>query len=281
MSNSAAPTHPILRYHGGKWRLAPWVISHFPAHDVYVEPFAGAASVLLRKPPSRVEVINDAYSRVVNLFRVLRDPIKSLRLAQLCDLTPYAEEEYLEAREPAADPVEDARRMLILGGMGHGSPAPAGGRLSGWRRRITEERWNNPARQWANVGVDVLAAADRLRGVYIEHRDYAAVMAQWDAPGTLFYCDPPYLTSTRQASARYGSYAHEMGDDEHEAMLDRLLAIKGKVLLSGYPSELYDDRLKGWRKATKAVLADKSSPRTEVLWMNFDPPARLNFGEQP
>ena len=68
------PWRPALRYHGGKWRLAPWIIGHFPAHKIYCEPFCGAASVLLRKPRSRIEIINDLDSEVTNLFQILRDP---------------------------------------------------------------------------------------------------------------------------------------------------------------------------------------------------------------
>jgi DNA adenine methylase len=90
---------PVMRYHGGKWRIASWIISHFPIHETYVEPFLGAASVLLQKTSSRVEVGNDLYGRVVNLFRVIRDPETAVDLQRRLRLTMYSHEEYYSARE--------------------------------------------------------------------------------------------------------------------------------------------------------------------------------------
>jgi len=81
---------PVLRYHGGKFRIAPWVIEHFPPHRTYVEPFGGAAGVLLQKPRAYSEIYNDLDSDVVNFFQVLRDPAQLDRLLQACAATPYA-----------------------------------------------------------------------------------------------------------------------------------------------------------------------------------------------
>ena len=127
-------TRPILRYHGGKWRLAPWILQHLPEHRVYIEPFAGAASVLLRKAPASLEVLSDLNGRLVNVFEVLRDPARAAALIEGLRLTPYAEREYRVCRQPAEDPVEDARRLLVLGHQGHGSTAATEGKRSGWRR---------------------------------------------------------------------------------------------------------------------------------------------------
>ena len=113
--------HPAMRYHGGKWRLAKWVISHMPEHRKYVEPFGGAAGVLLQKEPAYCEVYNDLDSEVVNFFRVLRDPVLSQRLIDACVLTPYARAEFELAYEPANDPVELARRLVVRASMGFGS----------------------------------------------------------------------------------------------------------------------------------------------------------------
>lgn len=100
--------HPVIRYHGGKFRLAPWVIGHFPDHRCYVEPFGGAASVLMRKERSYAEVYNDLDSEVVNLFTVLRDAQLNEKLQLACKLTPYSRDEFKLASEPATDPVEKA-----------------------------------------------------------------------------------------------------------------------------------------------------------------------------
>ena len=113
--------HPAIRYHGGKFRLAPWIIGYFPEHRCFVEPFGGAASVLLRKEPSEAEVYNDLDGDVVNLFRVLRDPIASRSLIDACALTPYSRTEFQCAYAPTCDPVEQARRLIVRATMGFGS----------------------------------------------------------------------------------------------------------------------------------------------------------------
>ena len=112
-ASGKATTLPEKRYHGGKWRLAPWIIEHFPPHRVYVEPFGGAASVLLRKPRSYAEVYNDRWSDVVNVFRVLRDPVRAAALKRLIALTPFARDEFA-----AID-----RFFLLAKGDAHGGQA--------------------------------------------------------------------------------------------------------------------------------------------------------------
>jgi DNA adenine methylase len=116
-----APERPILRYHGGKFRLAPRIIAHFPPHRVYVEPFGGAGSVLMRKEPSFAEVYNDLDGEVVNVFRVLRDPDRAERLRTLLELTPWSRIEFRACYEPADDPIEQARRTIACSFMAHGS----------------------------------------------------------------------------------------------------------------------------------------------------------------
>jgi DNA adenine methylase len=259
-------TRPVLRWHGGKWILAPWIISHMPAHRVYVEPFGGAASVLMRKPRSYAEVYNDLDDDVVNLFRVLRSDASGALIDQL-RLTPFAATEFFAAYEMTDDAVERARRLVVRSFMGFGSNGvhqKAGFRSNSNRSGTT------PARDWVNYPDALAAIVERLIGVCVLNRDAIEVMASHDAPHALHYVDPPYLFSTRKDSA--ADYAHELTDDQHTDLLAFLRTLKGKVMLSGYPSPAYDEALPGWRRVERDALADGASKRTEVLWMNWHEP---------
>lgn len=253
---------PVLRWHGGKWNLAPWIIGHFPVHRCYVEPFGGAASVLLRKPRSYAEVYNDLDGAAVNLFRVLR----SNRASDLVDavrLTPFAREEFRLAYEPCECPVEQARRLIVRSFMGFGSNGH--NRLTGFRAN-SNRSGTTPARDWINYPDALAEIVERLAGVVIENRDACEVMAAHDTPQTLHYVDPPYVFETRSDGA--ADYAHEMSDADHERLLNFLRTLQGTVVLSGYPSVLYDEGLAGWQRIERAALADNAKPRTEVLWIN-------------
>lgn len=257
---------PVLRYHGGKWRQAAQIIDLMPAHNIYVEPFTGAASVLLQKAISPIEVINDKYDRIVNVFRVLRDSILSEKLQQQLRLTPYSESEYRACREVSPDPVEDARRMLVLGHQGHGSTAASGGKRSGWRRNV-RENIRSAASEWQSIPEQVSAWAAGMRGVYIEADDAGMVIDRWDTPETLFYVDPPYLASTRTQGLR--GYAHEMTEQDHIDLATKIHGLHGNVILSGYSSDLYDNELYAhWQRVSFPARADKGRQSTEVCWIS-------------
>jgi len=262
------PTRPALRWHGGKWMLAPWIIEHLPPHRIYVEPYGGGCSVLLRKPRSYAEVYNDLDGEVVNFFRVLQSP-QAPELVRLLELTPFAREEFHRAYEPTADPLERARRMAIRSHMGFGSDA-AGKGIGKWERPGTGFRANSnrsgttPARDWMNYPPVLRSIIARLRGVVIEHRDAVECMAQHDSPDTLYYVDPPYVHETR--SKQRGTYAHEMTDADHARLLDYLRGVRGAVVLSGYRHPLYDAL--GWERVERKAYADGARARTECLWLN-------------
>lgn len=265
----SAPTRPVLRWHGGKWMLAPWIIGHFPAHRVYVEPFGGAGSVLMRKPRAYAEVWNDLDGDVVNLFSVLRSP-RAAELVAALRLTPYARAEYEAARTVCDDPVERARRLIVASFMGFSSASTL--KASGFRAN-SNRSGTTPAHDWANYPDGLGAVIERLRGVVLENRDASDVMSAHDGPDTLHFLDPPYLPETRDAG---GDYAHEMSMADHEAMLARLPALRGMVVLCGYPSRLYDDALPGWQRVERPALADGARPRTEVLWISPNAARGLN-----
>ena len=105
---------PVLRYHGAKFRIRDFVISYFPSHRSYIEPYGGGASILLSKPRAHHEVYNDLDDDIVNLFRVLRAPDQASQLIQLLNLTPYARYEFnLAYSGDAGCPVEQARRTIV------------------------------------------------------------------------------------------------------------------------------------------------------------------------
>lgn len=259
--------HPAIRYHGGKFRLAPWIIEQMPEHVCYVEPFGGAAGVLLQKPRSYSEVYNDLDGNVVNLFRVLRDPELNQRLQDACCLTPYSRDEFCHAQEPATDPIERARRMVVLACMGFGTAAAAGGQ-SGFRSD-SKRKYATAAHLWERYPANLAAVCQRLQGVIIENKDALAVMRAHDAETTLHYIDPPYLPETRVQRNRY--YAHEMTPTGHEQLLAVADTLQEMVMISGYDSELYSDMLASWKKVTRTsrISAGRgTSVRTECLWLN-------------
>ncbi|HDO6754448.1 DNA adenine methylase [Klebsiella pneumoniae] len=259
--------HPAIRYHGGKFRLAPWIIEQMPEHVCYVEPFGGAAGVLLQKPRSYSEVYNDLDGEVVNLFRVLRNPELNQRLQDACRLTPYSRDEFLHAQEPATDSVERARRMVVRACMGFGSAAGIGGN-SGFRGD-SKRKYATAAHLWERYPENLAALCQRLQGVIIENKDALSVMRAHDAETTLHYIDPPYVPETRVQGNRY--YAHEMTVEGHEQLLAVARTMTGMVMISGYDAEVYNDMLSGWAKTEKAsrISAGRGTKvRTECLWLN-------------
>lgn len=277
-------TRPVLRWHGGKFRLAEWVMSHFPRHDAYVEPYGGAAGVLMQKPAIAAECYNDLDDAVVNVFRVLRDEDLAQRLFRLLELTPFARSEFNAAYEPTDDPVERARRTICLSFMGHGSDAVTRGYRSGFRSKFSNGR-ALPAQSWSTWPEVVGAMTRRLRGVLIEQTDGVKLMKRLDGSKTLFYVDPPYLPQTRVSKVGLHGYRHDLLPDDHRTLLRELKKLKGYVVLSAYHSSLYDRALKHWRQDEIEVQSDNINTgggrRTEVLWMSPRTAAALDAEAMP
>lgn len=265
-TSKSAPTRPILRYFGGKWRIAKWVIANFPPHRVYCEPFAGAASVLLQKTRSYAEILNDMDGRIVNLFKIVRD--RGDELARAIELTPFARAEYYAAHNPSPDPFENARQTVILSFMGHGSDSLRPRRKSGFRAKSYSNRVP-AAHDWRNYPGCLPAIVERLRGVQIESMDALDCFTKFDGPDRLFYCDPPYPLSTRSLNAHdRGGYQCEMTDEQHAAFLTAARAVQGFCIISGYDCPLYRDLLGDWRSVSTNAYADHAANRVETLWLS-------------
>lgn len=270
----SAITRPALRYYGGKWRIARWIISHFPPHVAYCEPFAGAASVLLHKAPSVLEVYNDSDHVVVTFFRVLRE--RTEELIRAIQLTPYARAEVKHAYQACDDEVEAARRFYVRAWQSRGGPRAQWG--TGWRYQRQDNRgkrvigdWNDTDHLWRIVA--------RLKQVQLECGPADEVIQRFDSPDTLYYCDPPYLAETRSESWSRRGYAQEMTDDDHRRLAGVLHQARGMVLLSGYRSSLYADLYRDWPVVTRETQTDNPAAgmRTECLWLS---PAAAARGRQ-
>lgn len=259
-----SPTRPLLRYHGGKWMLANWIIEQFPAHRVYVEPFGGAASVLLQKPRSYAEIYNDLDGEVVHLFRMVRE--RGEELAQAVEMTPFSRLEFQEAYTPTEDPIELARRTIIRSFMGFGSDGVHSSHRTGFRSD-SNRSGTTPAADWRNYPPALRLIIDRLRGVVIEQRPAIDIIRKHDGPQTLHYIDPPYVHETRKVVSAHRGYRHEMTDDDHRELAATLNQVAGAVILSGYECPLYSELFADWRRIERPSFADGARPRSEVLWL--------------
>lgn len=259
-------TRPIIRYPGGKFKIASWILDQFPIHTTYVEPFWGAASVFFRKPPSYIEVLNDLDSDIINFFDVLRS--KPDQLVRAISLTPFSREEYWRSFDaPDNDPVEKARLFFVRSWQAFGAINKTD--RSGWRyiyrdrgdgRKALTEEWSDIER--------LQVAATRLKMAMLEHDTAINTINRYDTPETLFYVDPPYLPDTRSLRRRSTTYNHEMTLDDHHELANVLNDVQGMVILSGYPSRDYDEMFPGWELLMRTATTNGNSTATEGLWLS-------------
>ena len=242
--------------------MSSWIIGHFPKHHSYVEPFFGSGAVFFNKPRSNIETVNDLDSDIVNLFDCIRKDPK--RLAKAVYLTPYSREIYERAfQEKPEEPFERALNMYIKLNQGHGFRT--NGEKVGWKNDVQGRERAYEAQDWCNLPEKIMQAAERLRGVQIENRPAVELIKRFNFENVLIYCDPPYMLETRHGK----QYRCEMGEKDHEELLGVLLEHKGKVLISGYDSELYNYMLKGWYRCEAVAYSQVCSKKKEVIWMNY------------
>jgi DNA adenine methylase len=260
---------PPVKWHGGKRYLAKRIIENFPAHRVYLEPFGGGASVLLNKPPCEVETYNDLDLRITRLFRVLREQgeefVKRMRVL------PYSQVEFeaaatypRNASEFEMAVCDFVRWRQSFGGKG-GSWSYTTGRARGGMAGDVNAWW---------TAIELLPeVVERLRRVQIICQPACDAIRRFDHAEGLIYCDPPYVHSTRSEGGR-DVYGAEMTDNDHRSLAKALHRCKAKVVLSGYPSALYDELYDDWRRvdfdiANHAAGGRKKARETESLWLSF------------
>ena len=254
----------LLNYPGAKWGMAKEIVALMPPHRSYVEPFFGSGAVLFNKPPSAIETVNDIDGDIVNFFKVLREQPE--KLAAFIAMTPYSREVFDDAHENrGSSDFERAYKFAIRSKMGHGFKTY---QKTGFKIDIHARENSYAVNCWNRLPGDLLDAAGRLKSVQIENRPALELIKKFNHSNVLIYADPPYLLNTRGGK----QYRFEMNEQDHLDLLAALKHHKGSVILSGYPSDMYDRELSGWNKVYRKSYNQNADPRTEVLWCNFELP---------
>lgn len=260
---------PPVKWHGGKRYLAARIVAHFPKHRIYLEPFGGGASVLLNKPPAQVETYNDIDLRISRLFRVLRD--QGDEFLQKARLTLYSQVEFqgsLVYPEAATD-LEMALLDFVRWRQSFG------GKAQNWSYTTSRARGGmaGDVNGWWTAIEQLPEVIDRIKRVQIICQSAFEAIPRFDHSDGLIYCDPPYVHSTREKNSRQ-IYHAEMADDEHRELAKLLGICKAKIVVSGYPSDLYRELYKKWRLETfdianHAAGGKQKGREVECIWMNF------------
>ena len=271
-----------LKWHGGKHYLSSRIIDRMPAHLHYVEPYFGGGAVLLARDPEDQrlwlpghkgvsEVVNDINGRLMNFWKVLQCEELFAKFVRIVESVPFSRPGWEEAHShdhDGADPVADAVAFFVNARQ---SRAANMKNFTSITRSRTRREKNGNVSEWLGAVEGLAAVHARLKRVLIESRPALEIIQREDTTGTLFYLDPPYLPETR---ATTDAYAYEMSAVDHRQLLDVLTQCKGKAMVSGYPSALYDEMLSGWNRHTfdlpnNAAGGKEKARETEVLWCNF------------
>ena len=258
-----------LKWHGGKHYLAKRIIRLMPPHTHYVEPYFGGGSVLLNKDPDNVsEVANDIHGDLTNFWRVMQSSDDFASFQRIIEAVPFSQTEWEDSNEPTDDKIHRAVRFFIRCRQSRAGKSDCFATLS--RNRL-RRRMNEQTSAWMTAVEGLPAVAARLRRVVILNDDAINVIRRQDGQHTLFYLDPPYVHDTRSTA---GDYEFEMSLDQHAKLIKTIQHCEGKVILSGYPNDLYDRELRDWNHTdfqidNKASSAKQKRIMTERVWMNF------------
>lgn len=263
-------------WYGGKYRMFDFLLKHMPqdTHH-FVDVFGGSGVVLLNRPKCAMNTYNDIDGDLVNFFQVLRDDGDALIRA--LQFTPYSRKEFALAISKKNDAsltnLERARifycrAMFVFAG----KPQNAGASSFSCSVAIDSRRGGMTSDVKKYLGhieklTDIVIG---LRGVQIENLPALDILRRYDRESTFFYCDPPYVHTTRMSGATK-IYAGEMGDAEHTEIATVLSSIKGKAMVSGYRSDLYDKLFSDWRRVDEGPKYSTcaQADRRECIWMNY------------
>lgn len=266
-----------FRYPGSKTTYASWIIDHIPEHHLYVEPFGGAASVLVAKPRSEMEVYNDLNGDCVGFFRAVRD--RPDELERWVEHTPYSRElfeEYVEAYpEWPDDLVERAGRFLFVQSAAFGGKGTTVDSPTFTVTGVGSQQTASVKTSWVNKTKHIRELGDRFRAVDIEKLDYADLVEKYDHEDAFFYFDPPYV----DVGDDY--YQVEEGGFDHSRFVETVLAMEGDWLIS-YDQNI-PDGLEGYhtvRRTKTAIMSAQNPEKVETLTMNYDPTEVSMFREQ-
>ena len=259
----------FLNYYGGKNYMINDLLQLIPSHLHYCEVFGGAGWLLFAKDPSHHETYNDIDSTLVNLFHVIQDPQKFKKFYRKVLTTPFSREIFEECRrewKTEDDPVEKAYKFYIMMRMAFN------GIVDGSWGHTRQAKCGTKPITFANQVKRLPEIMNRLQRVSIENDTWQKILPRYDSEKTLFYLDPPYVPETRKTEA----YVHEMTNEDHRELIEEIIKLKGKVILSGYQHEIYAPLNKEWRRHDFKIhcrsTGKANMTRTESIWCNFDQP---------
>ena len=252
---------PPLTYYGGKQKLADRIISMIPEHRIYCEPFFGGGAVFFAKPPVEIEVISDTNGELINFYKVLKNDYKKLNKEIRATLHSREEHQTAEVILKYPKLFSEVRRAWAIWTLANQSYAS---RLGGtWRCDFKDNSTSKKLINKRNNFTEVYAT--RLEQIQIDNRDAIKVIKLWDTKESFFYLDPPYFNSNM---GHYKGYTEQ----DFENLLETLSKIKGKFILSSYPSTLLEKYTKKHKWQTFkienipiSVSQGKQKMKTEVL----------------
>jgi DNA adenine methylase len=260
-----------FNYFGGKYNFIEQLYSFFPEHTHFVDLFCGSMVVTLNKPPSLLDTANDLNGDVINFFKVLRDKTDELMFALQMTMTSRGEYKLAwPINYPGITDVERARRFFV-----RCRQAYQGSGLVEYNRfnnciNTSEKHLSKNVSKFLSAVNRLEDVIERLKQIQIEMLDFRDCLSRYDIPGAFFYVDPPYELRKRNYKKMY---AHEFSDDDHRELSELLHRSAGKVMISMYESELYNELYNDWYfvKFNGVGHSVKVEKQVECIWMNYDP----------